>query len=170
MGHVPYALAQVERHRVTTIQREFLMRLSTLLIATSLIAVAAVTGALAFDKAKYQAIKDGQKACQWCDLSGANLANLNLTGADLVGANLTGAILTNVDFTKADLTGADLTGVDLTGAILKDAKVTGVDLDEVDLTVAKLKGANLEKANCNWATKLPQRSSWICVGVTIERK
>ena len=73
------------------------------LIAVSLITFAGTTGALAFDPSQYQAVKNGQGDCPWCDLSGANLKGVNLKGADLTGANLTGADLTNVDLTNVDL-------------------------------------------------------------------
>jgi len=39
------------------------------------------------------------KACQKCDLSGANLSFANLSGANLSGANLSGAILDGATWT-----------------------------------------------------------------------
>jgi len=47
------------------------------------------------------------------DLSGANLANANLSGVDLFAANLSGANLAN-----ANLSGASLSGVNWTGAYI----------------------------------------------------
>ena len=145
------------------------MKRLNMLIAASLFTVAGATGAQAFDPTHYAAVKAGQKSCQWCDLSGANLKKVNFTGADLTGTNFTGADLTNVNLTNADLTGADLTGVVVTGAVLTGAKFLGADLDQVDLTGAVLTGARLENANCDWATKFPADSGLSCVGVTIER-
>ena len=90
------------------------------LIAAGLITFAAATEAQAFDQTQYQAVKNGDKACPWCNLSAANLANANLAGADLTGADLTGA-----DLTKVDLTGADLTGAVLAGAVLLGRQFPG---------------------------------------------
>ncbi|MCF2150116.1 pentapeptide repeat-containing protein [Desmonostoc muscorum LEGE 12446] len=80
-------------------------------------------------------------ACPRCDLSGADLTQVNLTGAILRGANLSGATLS-----QANLTNADLTGANLEGAILNSANLTGASL-----TGANLKSASLEKANLSYA-------------------
>ena len=60
---------------------------------------------------------------------------------------------------------AKLAGPDSSGANL-----AGADLDQVDLSRAVLVGTKLERANCDWATKLPEGSELSCVGVTIARK
>jgi uncharacterized protein YjbI with pentapeptide repeats len=146
------------------------MKRWTLLTAAGLIACAASTAAPAADQTQYQALKDGGKACAWCDLSGAKLAKFKLSGVDLSGANLTGADLRSADLRNVDFSGADLTGVDVNGADLSGANLTGADIDQVDLSEAVLKGTKLERANCDWATKLPAGSNLSCVGVTIERK
>ncbi|MDH3265116.1 MAG: pentapeptide repeat-containing protein [Paracoccaceae bacterium] len=146
------------------------MKRWTLITAASLFAFAAAAQAWAFDEAQYQAVKSGQGDCPWCDLSGADLATVKFAGADLSGADLTEADLSGADLTKADLSGADLTGAVLTGADLSGADFTAADLDQVDLSGAVLVGAKLERANCDWATKLPQDSGLSCVGVTIERE
>ncbi len=84
------------------------------------------------------------KACPNCDLKGAMLNRMNLSGANLQGADLTGAklFLTNLSganlknahlqraiFGGADLAGADLRGADLTGADISTAYLVGAKLD-----------------------------------------
>ena len=140
------------------------------LIAASLITFAGTTGALALDPAQYQAVLNGQSDCTWCDLSGARLANIKLAGANLSGADLTGADLSGADLRNANLNGTDLTAATLAGADLSGADLAGADLDQVDLSRAVLVGTRLERANCDWATKLPEGSELSCVGVTIARK
>ena len=140
------------------------------LIAASLITFAGATGALAFDPSKYQAVQNGQSDCAWCDLSGANLSNMNFAGADLSGADLTEADLSGADLRNADLTGTDLTAAVLNGTDFTGVDFKGADLDQVDLTRAVLVGAKIEQANCDWATKFPENSGLSCMGVTIVRK
>lgn len=140
------------------------------LIAAGLISFAGTTETLAFNQAQYEAVKNGDKACLWCDLSGADLANVDLTGADLSGADLTEANLNGATLREVDLTGADLTGAQLAGADLSRAIFTGADLDQVDLSRAIIAGAKLENANCDWATRFPESSGLVCVGVTVERE
>ena len=41
------------------------------LTAASLITIAGATVALAFDPSQYQAVKNGQIDCPWCNLSGS---------------------------------------------------------------------------------------------------
>ncbi len=84
------------------------------------------------------------KSCPQCNLSGATLNRLDLSGANLEGAdlsrakfylsNLSGANLRNTnlkeaEFGGADLADADLTGADLTGASLVGAYIVGAKLD-----------------------------------------
>jgi uncharacterized protein YjbI with pentapeptide repeats len=145
------------------------MKRWNLLIATSLVAGLTATAAPAFEPTQVQAVKDGQGNCPWCNLSGADLANVRLTGVDLSGADLTEADLTDAKITKVDLTGADLTGAVLKGADLSGTNLMGADLDQVDLSDAVLVGTKLETANCDWATKLPEGLGLSCVGVTIVR-
>lgn len=128
------------------------------------------TAVFAVDQTQYEALKAGKKACAWCDLSGASFTNAKLAGADLSGANLTGADLRGADLRNVDFSGADLTGVDVSGADLSGAILFGADIDQVDLSTAVLTDTKLERANCDWATKLPAGSALACVGVTIERK
>ena len=68
------------------------------------------------------------------DLSGAFLAQANLTDADLMWAYLTGANLQGAKLEGSVLAYANLEGSDLEGAKLKDA----------DLRLADLRGANLK--------------------------
>lgn len=147
------------------------MKTRNQLIAASVIALIGTTGsAFAYNQAHYASVKGGQSDCAWCDLSGADLRNVDFSGADLSGANLTGADISGAVFTRADLSGADLTGAVVTGADFSGSSLVGADLDQVDLSGAILAGTILEKAYCDWATKLPDDSQLACVGVTIERK
>jgi hypothetical protein len=54
------------------------MKIHNLLIAAGFICAIATSTAPAFDQAHYQSVKQGQGDCPWCDLSGADLANLKL--------------------------------------------------------------------------------------------
>jgi len=140
------------------------------LAVAGLVAGVGSTAALAVDQAKFDSLRNGAKACVWCDLSGAKLAKFKLTGVDLSGANLTGADLSGADLRNVNFTGADLTGVSVSGADFSGANLAGADIDQVDFSAAIMKDAMLETANCDWATKLPAGSGLACVGVTIERK
>ena len=140
------------------------------IIAASVVAIFGSAGALAYDQTQYDAVASGKSDCAWCDLSGADLRNIDFSGADLSGANLTGADISGAILRKADLSGADLTGAVVVDADLSDSSLAGADLDQVDLSSALLSGAIIEKAYCDWATKLPDDSNMACIGVTIERK
>lgn len=90
--------------------------------------------------------------CPRCNLSGADLTQLNLTGANLRGADLSGATLSKANLTKADLTGANLEGAILNLANLNSASLTGANLksaslENADLSYAGFISANLEAAN-----------------------
>ena len=74
--------------------------------------------------------------CRKCDLSGANLAGMDLTKAKLEGANLS----------RADLSKASLRMADLAGASLAVAMLSGAVLEAADLFQANLKGASVEGA------------------------
>ena len=115
-------------------------------------------------------------SCEQCDLSQANLrevdlkyANLNgadLTGADLrsadlghanidgsnfSGAGLSHAQLNNVNLKVANFRGADLSSVDLTRADLREMDLTGTNLSEAILAEAELRATNLSGANLSKA-------------------
>jgi uncharacterized protein YjbI with pentapeptide repeats len=145
--------------------------LSSFISASVIVFLIGGHSAVAFDPAQYQSVIDGKKDCPFCDLSAANLTKVDLAGADLVGADLTDADLTSANLAKVNFTGADLTRVSLTNAVLTEADFTNVELDEVDLTGVDLSTAkHIDKSYCNWATKLPQGTGWICGGVTIQRQ
>jgi uncharacterized protein YjbI with pentapeptide repeats len=61
------------------------------LIAASLIAFGGISGAQAYDKEQLEAVKSGQKECPGCDLSNAELNDLDLTKVNLAGVNLSKA-------------------------------------------------------------------------------
>jgi len=86
------------------------------------------------------------------DLTGAQLAEDDLTGADfrsadLRGANLKAARLCHADFSHADLTDANLDDADLTAATLHGANLQGADLRGANLFGATAIGATLRTAS-----------------------
>ncbi len=98
------------------------------------------------------------KNCPKCDLSGAVLNRMDLSGADLQGANLSrakmfltdlsGANLQNSDlreaqFGGADLANADLRGSDLTGTSLAGAYIGGALFDGEMVTTMPYKNDNI---------------------------
>ncbi|MFP4308398.1 MAG: pentapeptide repeat-containing protein [Desulfococcaceae bacterium] len=89
------------------------------------------------------------------DLSGLDLAEINLAFADLTECRFSGANLLLADFTQAHLRRADLSGADLSGADLLLADFSDADLSGADLSVSDLSGATLSGA---WLTgaALPQ--------------
>jgi hypothetical protein len=73
--------------------------------------------------------------CPRCDLSDADLSNLNLRDVYLSGANLAGADLSNSNLQYADLSyailnGANLSGVDFSFANLRNASIFGARIAE----------------------------------------
>lgn len=76
------------------------------------------------------------KNCPQCDLSGANLNRMDLSGANLEGANLS----------RAKLNLANLTGANLRKADLRDVVFGGADLAEADLRGADLRGTSFAGA------------------------
>jgi uncharacterized protein YjbI with pentapeptide repeats len=102
----------------------------------------------AFNKADIEKLK-ATKACEKCNLRGANLA-----GADLSKSHLSGAELIGTNLRRANLSGADLSGASLIDAVLSEADLTGANLANADLsgsymTGTKLAGADLSGAK--WA-------------------
>ena len=115
-------------------------------------------------------------SCEECDLSQANLrevdlkyANLNgadLTGADLRAADLGHASIDGSNFFRADLSygqlnnvnlkvanfrGTNLSSVDLTRADLREMDLTGTNLSEAILVEAELRATNLSGADLSKA-------------------
>jgi Pentapeptide repeats (8 copies) len=104
------------------------------------------------------------KKCPQCDLSGAGLIMINLSGADLTGANLTGANLSRSNLTGANLTGANLSGAtlfgaNLTGANLTGANVTGTDFRSSYLANVNFKDVSLNKSYLQGAIGIPNQAS-----------
>ncbi len=83
-------------------------------------------------------------SCPGCDLAGAILTRVDLSGANLSGANLSGAKLNLADLSGANLSGANLQGASLGGADLAGADLTGANLTGAILQGAYLKGAKLD--------------------------
>ena len=91
------------------------------------------------------------------DLTGANMANLNLInvgldGAGLTDVNLSGATLAGASLRRAGGFDVDLSGVVMTRADLREVYLPGANMyavlfDRGDLSIAYLPGANLTDAN-----------------------
>lgn len=79
------------------------------------------------------------KICPQCNLSGANLNRL-----DLSGANLEGAILSRATLALSDLSGANLQKADLRETIFNGADLGNADLRGADLTGSSLVGAYMK--------------------------
>ena len=95
--------------------------------------------------------QSGKRDFSWAslpqaDLSGANLANINLYRATLTEANLAGANLSNANLFKANLSGANLMGADLTGANLRKADLRGAQCEAETLRGADWHGALLPES------------------------
>lgn len=81
--------------------------------------------------------------CTKCDLSGANLAGMNLQHANLLLTNLSEANLSG-----ANLSGADLGYANLEFTNLSEANLTGANLEgALSLHTAKLEGADVTGAS-----------------------
>ena len=85
------------------------------------------------------------------DLAGANLRGTHFTGANLAGADLSGADLREAYFKGADLTGANLSGAYLRSAYLGEANLTDANFIKADLEDAGLSESNLTGAKLNGA-------------------
>lgn len=91
------------------------------------------------------------------DLSGANMAQKNLSRAvisnsDLKGTNLRGADLTDAVLSNVDLTGADLRDTNLSGALLVNCNLDGVKLDGVVIDKARMIESTLKNLRVEQAT------------------
>jgi len=133
----------------------------------------AVNPTLAFVAADVQRLR-ATGNCPECDLSGADLAAIdlgrvnpgeaNLTGAFLYRADLRGVNLSDANLAEGVLLGADLAGADLRGVILVGADLRGANLIATDLRGANLTGATvlqfqIELACGDHATRLPEGRS-----------
>ena len=81
------------------------------------------------------------KTCLGCDLAGAELMRMDLSGANLQGADLTGAKLFLTNLSGANLRNTRLQRTGFGGADLAGADLRGADLHEVDFSGAYLTGA-----------------------------
>ncbi|MFP5260805.1 MAG: pentapeptide repeat-containing protein [Blastocatellia bacterium] len=98
---------------------------------------------------------------QRIDLSGANLAGLDLRNLILSRANLDGADLSAADLRGTDLSGAYLAGANLVMSDLRKAKFLDTNLQKADLRFANLEAtklshvdlreADLSGANCKYS-------------------
>jgi uncharacterized protein YjbI with pentapeptide repeats len=84
------------------------------------------------------------KACVNCNLAGAELNRLDLSGADLRGADLSNATFFLADLSQADLRGAILRGTQFGGADLADADLRQADLRGVKIAGAYLVGCRID--------------------------
>ena len=82
--------------------------------------------------------------CPQCNLSGANLIRLDLSGANLEGANLSRAKMSLVNLSGANLRNADLREAVLNGADLADVNLSGADLTRTALVGAYMSGAIMD--------------------------
>ena len=83
-------------------------------------------------------------SCPSCDLAGAVLNRVDLSGANLEGANLAGARLYLANLAGANLKNANLQGAGLGGADLARADLRGANLTGAVLEGAYLKGALMD--------------------------
>jgi len=100
-----------------------------------------------------------------------NLQEANLTGSNFYSADLEKALLRKANLTKAHLRNSNLKEADLRGADLQDVNLENADLKGANLCGANLKGAKvtdkqLEEAQINWATKLPNGKRKLKLGST----
>ena len=85
------------------------------------------------------------------NLSNAKLNNVNLAKSNLRGANFTKSDLSGTNLSHANLRGVDLNELNLSGTNLSHANLRGADLNESDLSGTNLSYANLRGANLNKA-------------------
>lgn len=85
--------------------------------------------------------------CFRCELTGADLKQINLSGAKLGNAKLENANLTGANLRYAYLENANLGGAKLAYANLGGAQLSYANLGDANLMGAKLSYANLEGAN-----------------------
>ncbi len=84
------------------------------------------------------------KSCPECNLTGANLNRMTLSGANLQGADLSRATLFLTDLSGANLQNSNLREAQFGGADLGDADLRGADLTGASLAGAYLGGTHLD--------------------------
>jgi Pentapeptide repeats (8 copies) len=93
------------------------------------------------------------------DLTSANLDRINLSDAVMTGASLGGTTLVASTVRRSDLTRARLHGADLSKSILQQAKIVDADLTSVKLIEADLSGADLTNSDMSSSNLLHARFS-----------
>ena len=88
--------------------------------------------------------------CNFCDLSEANLSNLNLYGSSLIEADLSEANLSGSLLSEANLSGSNLSKADLSEADLSVANLSRTNLKNANLNKANLYGVDLSEANAKF--------------------
>jgi hypothetical protein len=139
-------------------------KISMVLAAIAVPCVA--SGAWAFDEAHLKQLIE-TKQCNGCDLGGADLANLDLSGAQLMSANLNAAHLANTNLRGANLTKASIVEANLANTNLRQTNLSettfvhsnlaqvamqGATLYGTDFQWANLNGANLSTATIEWTS------------------
>ena len=101
------------------------------------------------------------KACQQCDLAGANFTpQMDLKGVDLTGAKLPGASFYRTDVTSANFADADLSKAVFSMANLTNANFSGANLDGANF--AGTTGASLAGATTTETTVCPDGQHGPC--------
>jgi uncharacterized protein YjbI with pentapeptide repeats len=103
----------------------------------------AVVDGAQFEDADMTGVKAARLSFRRALLARATLGDADLTGARLADGELSGADLSGARLDDADLSFADLRGAVLTGASLARADLSGANLERADLRDATLEGARL---------------------------
>ncbi len=85
------------------------------------------------------------------DVSNGDWACLDLSGQDLAGVNLSGCFLEQVNFARTSLKGANLSKAIMARANLENADLTGANLEGTNLGAARATRANFTEANLDSA-------------------
>jgi uncharacterized protein YjbI with pentapeptide repeats len=131
----------------------FVMKLKISMVLAAIAFPCVAGGAWAFDEAQLKQLTE-TKQCNGCDLSEADLANLDLEGAQLVGANLNAANLANANLrganlTKASIVEANLANTNLRQTTLRETTFVYSNLAQVTMQGATLYGTDFQGANLN---------------------
>jgi uncharacterized protein YjbI with pentapeptide repeats len=117
----------------------------------AVLAIPLFTGVAQAAKSKHLQQLLSTKQCNGCDLSGANLSNIDLSKAQLVGANLNMANLVNTNLSEANLTKASVVGANLGGANLRQTNLSEATFVYSNLAQAQMQGATLYKTDLQGA-------------------